>query len=122
MGDKYAVLYNDGNLKAQDFQFECKKEGWIPILVLRDNEDKITVPMFRNRKIAHNFMKRNSPENSGLIVLIDEDIHQMENNEWSVEYFTFPRRFTNHPEYTIDLEIIEIENLGFQTYRSNQKL
>jgi hypothetical protein len=41
----------------------------------------------------------------------------MENNEWNVEYFTFPRRFTNHPEYTIDLEIIEIKNLGFQTYK-----
>ena len=117
MGERYAVLYRDENLRAQDFQFECKREGWIPILVLRDNEDKITVPMFHNRKIAHNFMKRNSPKNSGLIVLIDEDIHQMENNGWNIEYFTFPRRFTSHPKYTIDLEIIEIGDPGFQTYR-----
>ena len=41
----------------------------------------------------------------------------MENNGWNIEYFTFPRRFTSHPKYTIDLEIIEIEDLGFQTYK-----
>jgi hypothetical protein len=116
----YAVLYNDGNLKAQDFRLECKTDGWVPILILRDNEDKITVPMFYNPKTAHKFMRRNISRDivSGLVTLVEEDVDNMKEKGWDIEYLSFPRRFTNHPDYTIDLEIIEVDDLGFNAYKN----
>jgi hypothetical protein len=120
----YGVLYNDGNLKAQDFQFECSKEGWAPILVVKDKEDKIMVPMFHNPETAHKFMKRNVPKDvvRGLVTLIEEDIDKMKEKGWEVEYLSFPKRFTSHPDYTIDLEIIEVDDLGFNAYKNADRL
>ena len=116
----YAVLYNDGNLKASDFKFECQRDGWVPILVLRDKDDKIMVPMFRNVEVAHKFMKRNISKDvvSGLVTLVEEDVDNMKEKGWDIEYLSFPRRFTNHPDYTIDLEIIEVDDLGFNAYKN----
>ncbi len=118
----YVVLYNDGNLNAQDIRLECVKDGWVPVLVLRDKDDRVTVPMFKDPETAYKFMCRNlsSKVIRGTMNLFEKDIESMIEKGWEIEYMDFPRRFTNHSDYKIDLEIIEVnkEKLGLKVYRS----
>lgn len=114
----YAIIYNDGNLSLQDFKLECQKEGWIPILVLREQNKSITVPLFTDFDIAHNFMRRNIDKTviSGLINLIDQDINKIKEKGWEIKFMNWPSKFTNSPTYEISFEIMELE-MEYRTYR-----
>lgn len=113
----YAILYNDGNLSLQDFQLECLKEGWVPVLVLRDKNDNINVPVFNDIMIAHNFMRRNIDKKviSGLINLIDQDINKIKEKGWKIKFMDWPSKFTDSKIYEISFEIIESE-MEYRTY------
>ncbi|MBS3081116.1 hypothetical protein J4221_06600 [Candidatus Pacearchaeota archaeon] len=110
VNDTYAIIYNDGNLTLRDFKKECHKERWIPLLVLRERDGKITIPLFNNLQIAHKCMRRNIPRNvkSGIVELVDEDTENMRKRGWNLEVMSHPRKFTNHPQYSIDFEIYEM--------------
>ncbi len=121
----YAVIYNDGNLEREDFQQECVKQGWVPIIVLKDKEEKgsVTVPIFTDPKIAHDFMRRNlSPDVvSGLLTIIDKDMRDIKEKGWEIRFFDYPNRFTNHHQYNIGFEIIE-GRMGYTSYRRTEQL
>ena len=76
--------------------------------------------MFTNFETAHKFMRRNLSRTivSGLINLIDKEIKNMEERGWEIEFMNWPRKFTDHIEYKIDFEIIEIAGMGYKTYHT----
>ena len=110
----FAIIFNDGNLLPNDFKSECQKEKWLPITVLREKATCEThVPIFNNSNTAHNFMKRNfntKEVQSGILLLCDEDIANMEDRGWKMMPLRFPRRFAEgHPEYELDVEVLELD-------------
>ena len=109
----YGIIFNDGSLDIKDFREECQKDKWLPLTVLRKKNEGITyVPVFNNSNTAHNFMKRNFDTDKytcGIIILTQEDIEQFDSKGWEVMRMKYPRRIrTGHPEYDIDVEVIEI--------------
>jgi len=121
---KFAIIYNDGNLNYKDFGSECRDEGWLPVAILRDKTSTdIHVPIFTNSNTAHNFMKRNfktKEVQSGILLLCDEDIANMEDRGWKMMPLKFPRRFAEgHPEYELDVEVLELdESPDLKSYSS----
>ena len=115
----YAVIYNDGNLLPQHFKHECHKDGWVPLIVLREQNGNTTLPLFYTKDVAHKFMKRNLPSNvtKGILILKDEDEAELRKKGWDIRFFAWPNKFVDHPKYKIDLEIVEIDELGYETYR-----
>mgnify|MGYP003679905080 FL=1 len=70
----FAVIFNDGSLSLSDFNKECKEEGWLPVTVIRrDDDDNVYVPIFKFSETAHKFMCRNFNRRevvTGIITLI----------------------------------------------------
>tara|TARA_R100000234_G_scaffold106175_1_gene76691 strand:+ start:13 stop:390 length:378 start_codon:yes stop_codon:yes gene_type:complete len=108
----FAVIFNDGSLSLSDFQKECKEEGWLPITVIRkDNDDNVYVPIFKFSETAHTFMCRNFNRRevaTGIIILIDEDLKAMEEKGWVIERMKWPRKFKDRDGYQLDVEVFEL--------------
>jgi len=85
--------------------------------VLREQNGNTTLPLFYNKDVAHKFMKRNLPPDVTKGILILEDEGELRNKGWDIRFFAWPNKFVDHPKYKIDLEIIEIDELGYETYR-----
>ena len=81
----------------------------------------VIVPMFTDDAVGKQFIKRNIPNKditTGLVSLTTAQIGDIMENGWDIEYMDFPRRFTTHPDYTIDFEILRGQfMIGTKTYR-----
>jgi hypothetical protein len=108
----FAVIFNDGSLSLSDFQKECKEEGWLPITVIRkDNDDSVYVPIFNFSKTAHSFMCRNFNRRevvTGIIILTDEDLKAMEEKGWVIERMKWPSKLKDRDGYQLDVEVFEL--------------
>ena len=123
----YGIIFNDGNLDIKDFREECQKEKWLPLTVLRKRDEGTThVPVFSNSNTAHNFMKRNFDTKKyicGIMILTQEDMEQFDSKGWEVIRMKFPRRIgADHPEYDLDVEVVEISEEPFLNSYSKANL
>jgi hypothetical protein len=108
-----AIIFNDGNLKFDDFKNECQNDSWVPLTVLREKETgQIYVPMFKNPETAHKFMCRNFNRRkvvTGILMLVAKDVQTMENNGWQIMWLSWPNKFANHKKFKLDVEIFELD-------------
>ena len=108
-----AVIFNDGNLKFEDFKNECQNDSWVPLTILREKETgQIHVPMFKRPEIAHKFMCRNFNRRkvvTGILVLVDKDVQAMESSGWKIMWLSWPNKFVNHKKFELDVEIFELD-------------
>jgi len=93
-----------------DFKNEFHKQGIIPLLILKDRDDNITVPLFTNFRTAYSFMKRNLRKKviAGIVELIDKKLENMKQKGWTLEVMNWSRKFIDHPIYKLDFEIYEM--------------
>ena len=105
-----AIICTDGQLTVDNIQYECAKQSWIPILTLREKStNDILVPIFDLEDICKRFISRNLPLNwkKGCVYLTVDDAKKMISNGWKLFPLDFPRKFNDHPNFTMGFEIHE---------------
>jgi len=114
MNDSWFVFATLGEMKLNDILSECQKQGWVPILVARQN-DNVIVPCFPTQKIALEFAKRNLPKNQlfGTTILTEDDISKLQTDwieikGWKVEMLNHANLMKNN--YKIDVEVFEFHD------------
>jgi hypothetical protein len=105
-----SIICTDGQLGLTEIQKECVKGKWIPLLVLKQNNNLI-LPIFNLVEIARKFIKRNLPKewNHGCVFLCEDDIVAIKKRDWKIEIFDFPRKVNENPEIELGFEIHEFE-------------
>ncbi len=114
-----AVICTDGQLTVDNIEYECTRQGWIPVLTLKElSTGDILVPIFSLEDICRRFISRNLPANwnRGCIHLAIDDAKVMISKGWKLLPLDFPRKFNDHPNFTIGFEIHEfVEMPDFKT-------
>jgi len=108
----YGIIFNDGNLSIGDFKKECQQESWLPLTVIRQ-DDETSVPIFTNPETAHKFMKRNFKARevlTGLLMLTDKDIENIKDKGGKVLDLKWPNKYKDRKDCQIDVEIFEIDS------------
>ena len=103
-----AVICTDGQLQVNNIQFECVKQKWIPILILKEKvSNDIVVPIFTLEDTCYQFIIRNLPKQwkKGCIHLSQDDYDRMKEKNWKFLLLDFPRKFVDHPNYEMGFEV-----------------
>ena len=108
----------EGQMNSQDVRRECGKDGWVPLVILKNNEGKVILPTFASNQICKKFCERNLPKKwlFGGVTLAEEDIESIKNKGWEFQYFDFPKLIKNY--YSIEIEIYEFA-AEFETQNIN---
>ncbi len=116
----FCILCGHGHMSYNDMIKECKKENWLPILVIRTEEGPV-VPLFTSEKIATQFIRRNLSKSwtCGVVVMTLRDAEWMDKNGWRALEFSFPKKLKDVVEF--DVEILECEKVSFQRGLITQK-
>jgi hypothetical protein len=105
----FAIVFSDGQIKFSEINKECREEKWIPIAVLRYQDESISVPCFEINDTAKQFAKRNFPKNwvQAAILLGDNELEFIERKGWKVEILHFPQLFTSRKDVRLDFEVLD---------------
>jgi len=108
--DFYIIVFTDGDLNIQEIKNECHVDNWSPVLILRTNEGVI-VPLFRDRKICINFIKRNVPKKQmvGIMGMSEIDTQLFADKGWNIDWHTYPKLYLNREGFKIEVGIIETD-------------
>lgn len=102
----YCLFCTQGHMTLKEFKQECLAGRWLPILVMRANNE-IIVPIFDTASIAGKFVARNLPSNweCGVIAMQIRDAQMMDERGWKAIKFVFPRKLKDLVDF--DIEILE---------------
>lgn len=105
----YCLFCTQGHMTAREVKDECTEGKWLPILVMRSNEDAPIVPIFDSIRVANGFVKRNLPSNwvCGVVNMQIKDAQLMDQRGWRAIKFDFPRKLKDVVQF--DVEILEFE-------------
>lgn len=113
MHDYHVPLTLQNDMSVMDVVKECHGDNWSPVIVLRYEDGRTVVPLFRNYDTALKFVFRNFggkkyKKTSGTIGLNKEDLSLFTDKGWEVEVFEFPRKFTDLKGVSIEVDAFEI--------------
>ena len=94
----------EGQMSVFDVKHECGKDGWIPLVVLK-KDNQIILPHFTGNEICKKFCLRNFPKNwlCGGVALSDDDIDSIKNKGWIFQEFNFPRLIKNNFDIIVEI-------------------
>jgi hypothetical protein len=102
----YAIVCAQNEMSYQDVAKECTQEKWVPLLVMRADDDLI-IPLFEDVRIAKQFAKRNLPESwlSGVVNITEDDAAFIDAKGWNHVLYNYPRKVKDIVKF--DIEILE---------------
>lgn len=117
MHDYHVPITTENIMSVADIVRECHKENWSPVIVIRYEDGRTVVPVFRSYNTALQFIFRNFGKKfkptSGTIGINEEDFDLFTSKGWEVEVMDHPRKFKDRKDASLVVEVFEIPQ-GFQ--------
>lgn len=101
---------------------EFKEKHWAPVMSYThvDDPETICIPVFDDLKTYKSFVRRNTPAGwmPGGVTLLEKEIDWCDQQGWKLVYFSYPNRIFGHPDYKIQVQILEYQEKPDVYYRS----
>jgi hypothetical protein len=109
MEELWFIFCTLGEMNMKEILAECQKQGWAPLMIVKQNNGSVMIPCFQCQETAIKFARRNLPKNQlfGSAKFPSEDIAKLRKN-W-VEDRGWILEIMNHPRLVRDLGEITVE-------------
>ncbi len=113
MHDYHIPLTIRDEMSILDVINECHKDNWSPVIVIRYEDGRTVVPVFRTYDTAMKFIFRNFggkkfKKTSGTIGMNKEHLELFTSKGWEVEVMDFPKKFTDRKDASLYVDAFEI--------------
>lgn len=105
----YCLFCTQNHMTRKELKEECSQGKWLPMLIMRTEDNDIILPCFDTVEIARQFIRRNLPKDwvCGTVDLHKKGAQWMDAHGWKAIKFTFPRKLKDVVQF--DVEILEFE-------------
>lgn len=102
----FAIVCGQNHMSKKDMMTECKAEKWVPILVMRPDENYCMVPLFQDHRMCYRFAKRNLPPD-WICGVIPIEVEWLSDRGWEPLLYGYPHKVKDLTQF--DVEILEFE-------------
>lgn len=90
----FAAIWTDGEMTTQQVMNETRKENFVPLFALYDEEDNPTIVLFPQAMTVVKFLKRNTPRGCPIAAfqICEEDLDKMKELGWNTVLWDFPKK------------------------------
>lgn len=90
----YAAMWTDDEMNNQQVMNETRKDGFVPLFALYDEEDNPTIVLFKESMTVIKFLKRNTPREwpKACFQLGDGDLEKFDELGWNIVLWDFPKK------------------------------
>ena len=94
----YAAMWTDGEMDNEAVMNETRKEHFVPLFALYDEQDNPTIVLFNDPMTVVKFLKRNTPRDwpKAVFQLSEDDEARFSELGWRTEIWSFPKKIQKY--------------------------